>query len=761
MSDDGDLAAAMPQIWQFVHPYYDEEDSDGDDGDNSDADADSPRGRPAAATEQDYVKLARKAPQLGRLLRYLNDTEDDEELQAQLLERDPVTQQSLLQWACLNDHFMLAEYLVRRAARGAFAFDPEWEEVVVFNRWEEMKAELPDPVEVAERQKQREQDKAARAAQRAANRANGGGGDSGDDGEGYGDDEDEDDEEDEEPEAMPEEVVHDSLDEYHEQWGERGVGVVKRVGELGVYKGARLRDGTKEGLGQSLFPGGDCYTGEYRGNQREGTGIYWWAAAATLYCGGWLHNMRHGRGRIAYPDGSRYLGGWRADRKNGEGTYVYADGSRYTGSWVDNEKHGQGRYDFTDGSSYVGSFHHGEFVSGEWWLSSGTSRYVGNFVEDRPDGAGVFVHRCGKAGPRGGTFQQEGVYRQGRWCPGTLRGNARVKPRLEVVTATPGSARVPVEFAADCDGAAYTMADLVRAANYGPLQAWLRSLPQCGLTLKRIDIVGLRYCTPAEEAEAADGGGGDGGVAAPPTSTGQRVAELRIRPCLVTADGTRLRPSGAEAGAGGDVLALREPTTRLLLLLHSGADGEENPVAVVEVVRRAGSTDEGEAQCRLPLVRMPAANGPATGSFCDRVAPALRLPIAPRSVSELVAPQQPEPLRSSASEAVLLYAQQVHPDAMTALPEKLRLLADPAAPHISYVAVPLSQLAARSTDGVTVVAAATAIERRQARTLPASTVAPQRPPTPIPPAIEPRPELQPLYAAKAARAAAAEEEADE
>ncbi|SYZ62808.1 hypothetical_protein (plasmid) [Leishmania braziliensis MHOM/BR/75/M2904] len=227
MSDDGSEAGVeLPQMWQLIHPTYNHADSGEDDTDDEEVDMASNDtahgGRPA-----DYVKLKKSAPRLGQLIRFLNDMEE-EDLQGMLLEKDPVTQQTLLQWATLNNHFMLVEYIVKRMKRAAF-FDAESIEVVVYDRWAEMSLELPTAAEVAERQKQRENEKAKRLAERAM--ANGGG----------DIDEDEESEEEEAVEPMPEELVYDTLEDYHSEWGDGGVGVVKRIGELGVYVGRACR----------------------------------------------------------------------------------------------------------------------------------------------------------------------------------------------------------------------------------------------------------------------------------------------------------------------------------------------------------------------------------------------------------------------------------------------------------------------------------------------------------------------------------------
>lgn len=747
--DDG-VKVELPPIWQFIHPMYNQEDSGADEaeeGEEEEEEEASNKVAPAAGKDAyggtvDYVKRSRRAPRLSRLIRFLNEIEDNEELQQMLLEKDPVTQQTLLQWATLQRHSLLVEYLIKRLYRGAFSFDPESADVVVFDRWAEMRPQLPTAAEVAERQRQREQERAQRMAERAQRGGRGSDGDEDDD---YDDEDGEEEEEEEEP--TPAELVHESLEEYHDEWGDQGVGIVQRIGELGVYIGARRRDGTKEGLGQTLFPAGDCYAGEYKDNKRHGNGVYWWSTSTVLYCGEWCDNVRHGYGRVVYPDGSRYLGHWYHDKKHGQGRYTYADGSSYDGSWANNRKHGQGVYHLSDGSVYAGTFHEDDFVSGEWRLACGTVRYIGNFVQDQPDGAGVFVHRCGA---KEGTFYEEGNYREGKWMPGLLKGSTRVTPRLELMAPRQTKQkRVPIVFAEECTGCG--MADLVRAANYPPLLRWMASLtplsedPVHGVEVKSLEVVSIAYGNDSEDTYSTPSA----------TESAQRVAELRVRPLLVDGEGKRVR-------RGGDpTLLMKEPTTRVLVLLEPATTGAE-PMAVMTRSVQSTSPDSGHQQYRLPSIDV-SADGTVRGAFATEVGTALRLSLeTDQHLVPLLPAQRSHPFHTNAAERVLLYAQQIHPDVFVTIHDKLNAVA----PHpslVQYTAVPLSQVPALSTDGLTVVSAiAAAQQRADQREATLCTASPQRPPTPVPPPPEPRPELQPLYIAKEARdRAEAGEDGDE
>lgn len=790
--DDGAADNELPQIWQFIHPLYDVDDSgDSSDEENVKADEDAAytednvgddhsrekvitRVSHAAARSRNYTKLGKRAPRLGRLMRYFNNITDDEELKQVVLSKDPVTAQTILQWAVMHEHFLLVEYLVKRLRREAFAFDPDAADVIVYHRWREMRPELPSAAEVAERTRQRELRKAARAVERAARakerRSNND--NSYSDDEVDEEDENESEEDADEGEPLPEELVYESLEDLHDELGPQGLSRVKRIGELGVYMGTRWPDGTKQGLGQTLFPNGDCYAGEYKANKRDGKGVFWWQEAAVVYCGEWSNNARNGYGRIVYPDGSRFLGEWKQNKKHGRGRYSYADGSSYDGIWVHDEKHGQGVYHFANGSSFVGTFLHNEFVSGEWRLACGTVRYVGNFVHGKPAGMGMFVHR----GVKGESFQEEGVFlEQGRWIPNGVTGMSDTAPRVEMRVSHASTTRIPVEFAPECTGLG--VADLVRAINFEPVMSWVNTLStqpptqtsdtpvDANVQIKRMQVVSITYEKSCNDHSAAQQ---DGSTATPSRAASygrHEIAEVRIRPALTDAEGKRVR------SLYEDIITFTKPTTRLLILLEpqprrvpeghprpaeTGRDYNiptEEPIVIMEKHLRFASSDAGHTQLRLPTVRV-GATGSLHGDIVDRVGQALRLDLhsTDHAIRLIYPPQQCHSVASNATESTLLYIQQVHGDTFVTLPDKLRTLSS----HpqlLEYTAVPLSRVATQSSDAATVIAITAVQRRREQNTLPQSTAAPQRPPTPVVPAPLARPDLQPLYEARVARRA--------
>jgi len=68
-------------------------------------------------------------------------------------------------------------------------------------------------------------------------------------------------------------------------------------------------------------------------------------------------NLRHGKGKFTYKDGSIYNGEWSNDRINGHGTMSYKNGNIYIGEWTSpggNEKYFSGEIKYSNGEIYEG-----------------------------------------------------------------------------------------------------------------------------------------------------------------------------------------------------------------------------------------------------------------------------------------------------------------------------------------------------------------------------------------------------------------------
>lgn len=619
--------------------------------------------------EEEPRQVAAPSAKVGKLIKLLNDIEEQEELDTKVQELDPATGQSLLLWATLEAKFVVVEWLVKKCKRAAFAFTPG-KELTIYDKWIEIRKEIED----------REREKAENPPEE----------------EEAGDDEEK------APEPTADQLVYEALSEFHEEWGTTAQGIVKAIGELGFYQGARDAQYNKTGLGKTIFPNGDMYTGQYVNNQRQGQGTYYWVDRGVMYTGQWHANLRHGLGRIVYPDGGRYYGAWSFDSKNGEGRYTYPDGSSYNGSWENDVKNGFGTYVFTDGSSFVGSFVDGSFVSGEWRLC-GSTRYNGTFKNDKPYGAGVFTFKHGQEG----SYRQDGHYVNGKWLPGKITTVTDVP----VMTIPVQKKLVPLSFSDECGG--LLMEHLTQVVNFEPFATWIQSLgseANLDASVQSLLVTGVSF---AED---------------------KSVNEVRVKAVLSTAEGKKIR--------GTDSIILKKSTTRLLVVLV----GMDKTLALVETsicAARGGAA----SSVRLPSIRVRP-DGKFCGAFVSAVENSdLRLRLDSTTTTRLLAPLFSGPASTNAKEDVLLYIQHLHSDAIATITERVtsmqkQLGVDPAL--CAYQAIRLSELVQQSADGLTIAAAVQAMRLMQSDKLPRATVEDQRPPTPIPPAPQPRPKLEPL-----------------
>lgn len=626
------------------------------------------------SNDDDDDQKGRAAPpaKMAKLIKLLNDIEEQDELDAKVQELDPATMdpqtgQSLLLWATLQGKFVLVEWLVKKCKRAAFAFTPG-KELTIYDKWIEIRKEIEE--------KEREKAENPPEEEEAA------------------------DDEEKAPEPTADQLVFEALSEFHEEWGVTGQGIVKAIGELGFYQGARDSQYNKQGLGRTLFPNGDMYTGEYKTNQRQGLGTYFWADQGIIYTGQWKNNLRSGLGRIVYPDGGRYYGAWKNDKKNGEGRYTYPDGSSYTGAWENDVKQGFGTYTFTDGSSFVGSFVDGQFVSGEWRLC-GSTRYHGTFKNDAPYGAGVFTFKCGQED----SYRQDGQYLDGKWVPGKITTVTDV-PALQIVVQ---KKRLTLSFSLECGG--LLLEHLAQVVNFEPFARWVAKLDAHEATLKVQSLV----VTGIDFAED------------------KSVLEVRLKAVINGEDGKRLR--------GTDTIILKKPATRLMVVLM----GLEKSLVLTETTvcgPRGGTTNI----VQLPTVRV-SNSGDLIGPFVTAVHRSdLRIKLHRSSTTQLLTSRFSNPALSDAQEDVLVYIQHIHADAMSTISERISGMQGIPSSLVSYQALRLTEVATQSVCALTVAAAAQVLLLSAQGKLPRATIEDQRPPTPIPPPAEPRPNIEELLA---------------
>lgn len=654
-------------------------------------------------------------PQVGKIVKVLNDFEDDAELQTELQRRNPRNkEETLLMWATLQKKFVLVEWLVKRAAqmteaggrKVAFAFGGEHsedakvvqKEMQVFEQWVEKRKE--------EEEARKEKEEARRQA------------------EADGEEIPEEEEEEADPlwKKVKEAVGDEELDDR----------MVQSVGQLGVYQGKREGGkkgrGTKWGIGQAIFPNGDMYVGEYMENRRHGIGTYVWGGEGNMYIGSWVNGQRAGWGRMVFADGGRYLGNWRHDKQNGEGRYTYPNGDTYSGCWQNNIKEGQGIFTFAaDSSQYIGSFRNGDFVSGEWRLGGGT-RYYGVFKNFEPVGKGIFVHRHGQEG----AYTQDGEYSGKVWVPARLRSADEPNPDLDIsVQGRTLRLRFSDEASGQQRGASSPLAALVQVANFPPFLEWVRGLSDPRHPYFKDHFLVKGVCVRSIDWDPAS----------------QLVRAVRLKVDAVNEDGERWARLGFP---DAESITLTAPTQRLVCLLRHG-EGQ------LLIWSRRPLLAAGDMLApMLPEVSFDG-NGNLTGSLVPKLKD-LGLDLTMdcvENISQLTSgygaveggSKAVEGLRvhepeSNAEVQFLYYAQTVTTEFWEILNKKVESINGKNDEEVMET-ITIDEAMTVTPDATTVAALFLVRKLEAAKRISASTAAEMRPPTPPPPLPEERPEIPP------------------
>lgn len=149
------------------------------------------------------------------------------------------------------------------------------------------------------------------------------------------------------------------------------------------------RHGVKHGRGKLALPDGSTYEGDFIEGEIIGQGTRSWLDGSS-YEGGFQHGERHGKGSMRYRDGSVYEGDWVEQLRHGQGTWTTPQGRQYTGDWAQHRFHGKGRLTYEDGGHYDGDFHHGKRQGeGNEVLANGSS-FSGSWLDDQRSGEGCF-----------------------------------------------------------------------------------------------------------------------------------------------------------------------------------------------------------------------------------------------------------------------------------------------------------------------------------------------------------------------------------
>ncbi|MBO5613382.1 MAG: OmpA family protein [Prevotella sp.] len=181
----------------------------------------------------------------------------------------------------------------------------------------------------------------------------------------------------------------------------------------GLYEGY-LVNGKRNGPGIFHWKSGECYTGQWKNDKREGRGMHRKSPGEPIrhvgqYINGKLEGEQAeydingdiriglvdengrfaGKGKMIYSNGSIFVGNFHYGYPEGMGTLTYKDGSRYVGSFRSGFFHGSGILNYADGSRDEGTWRVGSLTNGIHTFPNG-SKYEGEFKKGTGTGKGIF-----------------------------------------------------------------------------------------------------------------------------------------------------------------------------------------------------------------------------------------------------------------------------------------------------------------------------------------------------------------------------------
>ena len=146
-----------------------------------------------------------------------------------------------------------------------------------------------------------------------------------------------------------------------------------------VYDG-QVSKGSKNGLGQLIFPNGDVYKGAWKADLRHGTGLCKFGSTGAIYKGEWRDGKPSGNGvlftmpneiiearfdgysvidgqvKILFTNGEYYEGTFKNNLRNGTGNHYYHNKDYYEGEWANGRRIGRARIILAIGGKINGMF---------------------------------------------------------------------------------------------------------------------------------------------------------------------------------------------------------------------------------------------------------------------------------------------------------------------------------------------------------------------------------------------------------------------
>jgi hypothetical protein len=193
--------------------------------------------------------------------------------------------------------------------------------------------------------------------------------------------------------SIPEEIANTPG---YKEIGMRGVRVVRRFhgkgmfkydpkhpdGDTGIYSGG-WRHGRKHGLGSTVNPRGR-FQGNFERDKRKGNGTMVYIHG-DVYKGNFDQQAHHPR--VSYLSGDEYMDG----DMHGKGILAFVDGSVYEGEFKDGAPCGHGRYITVTGMKLEGEFNQWGLLHGEGSLLYEEISRIGVWRDGMMHGPGVEV----------------------------------------------------------------------------------------------------------------------------------------------------------------------------------------------------------------------------------------------------------------------------------------------------------------------------------------------------------------------------------
>ena len=163
-----------------------------------------------------------------------------------------------------------------------------------------------------------------------------------------------------------------------------------------IFIGEWNHNNLRHGKGKQIWPDGSMYEGYWDNDRANGKGrlIH---ANGDAYEGDWKNDKAHGYGFYIHSDGAKYEGQWINDKQHGNGIEIWPDGAKYQGKYENGLKHGSGKFEWADNSSYEGEFSQNNIYGKGVYMWSDGRKYIGDWENNKMHGKGIFTWKDGRS----------------------------------------------------------------------------------------------------------------------------------------------------------------------------------------------------------------------------------------------------------------------------------------------------------------------------------------------------------------------------